>query len=142
MVGYQVLAGGELEKPLLPARELLERGPLEQTLAGELLNLIGRERAPRYDPAMLLPGGLWPRAQEQLLHLASTGRAPPGLMQSQWLKSQRSTAAAIARCKAARLVTPACAVNPQITLFSVASTCGACPIRAKLASSSKLTSRR
>jgi len=76
MVGYQVLADRELEKPLELAERLLARSSAERALAGELLNLIGRERAAQYDPALIQPEGLWPRAQSTLLELATAGRAP------------------------------------------------------------------
>ncbi|MBX0330065.1 SUMF1/EgtB/PvdO family nonheme iron enzyme [Oscillochloris sp. ZM17-4] len=77
MVGYQVLQDRELEKPLSLAEQLLGRSPLEQALAGELLVLIGQERAEQYDPALLkLPDGLWPRARTTLLRLLTRGRAP------------------------------------------------------------------
>jgi formylglycine-generating enzyme required for sulfatase activity len=77
MVGYQILQDRELEKPLDLAEKLLERSPLERALAGELLNLIGRERAVAYDPALLkLPDGLWPRARRTLLELLTKGQAP------------------------------------------------------------------
>jgi predicted NACHT family NTPase len=49
MIGYQALSDGELEKPIDLAAKLLERGPSEQALAGELLNVVGRERAANYD---------------------------------------------------------------------------------------------
>ncbi|WP_161569272.1 NACHT domain-containing protein [Candidatus Oscillochloris fontis] len=76
MVGYQVL-NSELEKPLDLATKLLARSPLEQALAGELLNLIGRERADAYDPNVLkLPDGLWPTARRRLLDLLTKGQAP------------------------------------------------------------------
>lgn len=76
MTGYQVLADREREKPLLLAEKLLERGPVEQALAGELLNLIGRERTASYNPALIRPGGLWHRAYMTLLGLATSGQAP------------------------------------------------------------------
>jgi formylglycine-generating enzyme required for sulfatase activity len=77
MVGYQVLQDRELDKPLSLVEKLIERTPLEQALAGELLVLIGRERADKYDPTLLkLPDGLWPRTRKALLHLLTQGRAP------------------------------------------------------------------
>lgn len=77
MVGYQVLQDRELEKPLDLAEKLLERSPIEQALAGELLNLIGRERALAYDPALLQrPGGLWHRGAQRLFALLTKGEAP------------------------------------------------------------------
>ena len=77
MVGYQVLQDRELDKPLSLVEKLIERSPLEQALAGELLVLIGRERAAEYDPALLkLPNGLWPRARTALLRLLTQGQAP------------------------------------------------------------------
>jgi formylglycine-generating enzyme required for sulfatase activity len=77
MVGYQVLQDRELEKPLDLAEKLLVRSPIEQTLAGEVLVLIGRERALAYDPALLkLPDGLWPQARRRLLELLTRGKAP------------------------------------------------------------------
>jgi formylglycine-generating enzyme required for sulfatase activity len=77
MVGYQVLQDRELEKPLGLVEHLLTRSALEQALAGELLVLIGRERAEQYDPTLLqLPNGLWPQARTVLLRLVTQGRAP------------------------------------------------------------------
>ncbi|MBK9713421.1 MAG: SUMF1/EgtB/PvdO family nonheme iron enzyme [Kouleothrix sp.] len=76
MVGYQVLADRELEKPLDLVEKLLARSRTEQALAGELLVLIGRERAANYDAALVGKDGLWPRARTTLLRLAATGRAP------------------------------------------------------------------
>ncbi|MDQ2996471.1 MAG: hypothetical protein M3R61_05365, partial [Chloroflexota bacterium] len=76
MVGYQVLADRELEKPLDLIEKLLERSPAEQALAGELLALIGRERAANYDPALVARGGLWPRARLALIKLSATAAAP------------------------------------------------------------------
>lgn len=77
MAGYQVLQDRELEKPLDLAEKLLARSPIEQALAGELLVLIGRERALAYDPALLkLPDGLWPQARRRLLELLTRGKAP------------------------------------------------------------------
>jgi formylglycine-generating enzyme required for sulfatase activity len=76
MVGYQVLADGELEKPLDLAEKLLGRSPAEQALAGELLELIGRERAVNYDPTLVAKDGLWPRARLALIKLSAAGRAP------------------------------------------------------------------
>ncbi len=78
MVGYQVLADRELEKPLDLAERLLVRTPAEQALAGELLVLIGRERAASYDGALVGREGLWPRARATLLRLATLGQAPRG----------------------------------------------------------------
>ncbi len=74
MVGYQVLKDDEIEKPLLLVRELLVRSPTEQALAGEMLNLIGRERALRHDAA--LTDALWQRAHAALLQIITAGRAP------------------------------------------------------------------
>ncbi|HEU4329433.1 MAG TPA: SUMF1/EgtB/PvdO family nonheme iron enzyme, partial [Roseiflexaceae bacterium] len=76
MVGYQVLKEDQLEPPLGLAEHLLGLGPQQQVLAGELLVLIGRERAGRYDPALVQPGGLWHRARDTLLRLSTQGRAP------------------------------------------------------------------
>ena len=77
MVGYQVLQDRELDKPLSLVEQLVTRTPLEQALAGELLVLIGQERAAAYDQELLkIPGGLWPRARATLLRLLTKGRAP------------------------------------------------------------------
>jgi formylglycine-generating enzyme required for sulfatase activity len=77
MVGYLVLQDRDLDKPLSLVEKLIERTPVEQALAGELLVLIGRERAAEYDPALLkLPDGLWPRARKVLLNLLTQGKAP------------------------------------------------------------------
>ncbi|MFV9504214.1 MAG: NACHT domain-containing protein [Oscillochloridaceae bacterium umkhey_bin13] len=77
MVGYQVLGEQELEKPLQLAEKLLaEGGQLEHTLAGEVLALVGKERAKRYDPALVAPGGLWQRSLRSLRSLQSSGQAP------------------------------------------------------------------
>jgi formylglycine-generating enzyme required for sulfatase activity/energy-coupling factor transporter ATP-binding protein EcfA2 len=74
MVGFQVLEDGEIERPLLLADQLLERGPQAQVLAGELLVLIGRERAARYSQEE--SRRIWPRALKVLRALSATGRAP------------------------------------------------------------------
>ena len=67
----------ELDKPLSLVEQLVTRTPLEQALAGELLVLIGQERAAAYDQELLkIPGGLWPRARATLLRLLTKGRAP------------------------------------------------------------------
>jgi formylglycine-generating enzyme required for sulfatase activity len=81
MAGYQVLAGGELEKPLSLAERLLRQSPNEQLLAAELLLLIGRERAATYDRGLLARGGLWPRVRATLHQLAFSPAttAPPAL---------------------------------------------------------------
>lgn len=76
MVGYQVLEDRELERPLDLVAKLLGRGPLEQALGGELLALIGAERAESYDPAMVKPGGVWERARDVLLRVSTQGQAP------------------------------------------------------------------
>lgn len=76
MVGYQVLEERELERPLTLCRDLLRRGPAAQALAGELLALIGAERAGRYDETLLRPGDLWEQARDVLLTLATEGAAP------------------------------------------------------------------
>ncbi len=76
MAGYQVLAGGEFDKPLSLVEKLLERSPREQVLAGELLTVLGRERVAGYDPALLASGGLWRRVHRALLRLAVQGQAP------------------------------------------------------------------
>ncbi|GAB4213514.1 MAG: hypothetical protein OHK0022_50710 [Roseiflexaceae bacterium] len=76
MVGYQVLAERELERPLTLVEQLLKGGPQQQILAGELLALIGRERAGGYDPTLVQPGGLWHRTRDTLLRLSTQGRAP------------------------------------------------------------------
>ena len=76
MVSYQVLAPGNPGSPLLLAKELLGASPIEQALAGELLNLVGYERAASYLPKYVQPGGLWSQAQTRLLVLATEGAAP------------------------------------------------------------------
>ncbi|NJP07727.1 MAG: NACHT domain-containing protein [Chloroflexaceae bacterium] len=55
MVGHQVLNDGELEKPLDLAAKLLAGRATSQVLAGELLLIIGRERASSYDEAFDSP---------------------------------------------------------------------------------------
>ncbi len=72
MVGYQVLQDGELERPLDLARALLDRSPLEQALAGEILHLIGYERAERMG---LEPAPVWEDARSRLVRLVES-RAP------------------------------------------------------------------
>ncbi len=76
MVGYQVLEKRVLERPLTLVAQLLDGGPQQQVLAGELLIQIGRERAGGYNPAMVQPRGLWQRARDTLLRLSAQGRAP------------------------------------------------------------------
>ncbi|RRR75556.1 MAG: hypothetical protein EI684_04410 [Candidatus Viridilinea halotolerans] len=77
MVGYLVLQDRDLDKPLSLVEKLISGSPLEQTLAGELLVLIGRERADAYDATLLqLPDGLWPRTRSMLLRLLSQGQPP------------------------------------------------------------------
>jgi formylglycine-generating enzyme required for sulfatase activity len=76
MVGYQALADRELEKPLGLVEKLLDRSAEERVLAGELLNLIGRERAAQYDAEVAAPGGLWSQARDKLLAIATQGHAP------------------------------------------------------------------
>jgi len=75
MTGYQILASRDFEKPLVLAEKLLARAPHEQVLAGEILILIGRERAQEYDVALLTPGHIWEKAYLKLLELASSGSA-------------------------------------------------------------------
>ncbi|RRR74141.1 MAG: hypothetical protein EI684_07690 [Candidatus Viridilinea halotolerans] len=77
MVGYQVLGEQEREKPLQLAAKLLASGsPLEQTLAGEVLILVGKERAQSYDAALVAANGLWPQTIRTLRALQSQGCAP------------------------------------------------------------------
>jgi formylglycine-generating enzyme required for sulfatase activity len=77
MSGYQVLGEQELEKPIQLAEKLLAEGcPLEQALAGEVLALVGRERAKGYDPGLVEPEGVWTRTVRALRVLQSQGRAP------------------------------------------------------------------
>jgi formylglycine-generating enzyme required for sulfatase activity/energy-coupling factor transporter ATP-binding protein EcfA2 len=45
MVGYQAMGENEVERPLDLARELLRGDALQQTLAGEILQLVSAERA-------------------------------------------------------------------------------------------------
>lgn len=71
MVGYQVLADRELEKPLGLVEKLLDRTPAEQALGGELLVLIGRERVVNYDATLVGPGGLWRQARTVLSQLST-----------------------------------------------------------------------
>ncbi len=73
MVGYQVLQDGELERPLDLAKELLERSALEQVLGGELLVLIGYERA---EQVGLEPAPVWEKARERLMTIVTKGTAP------------------------------------------------------------------
>ena len=74
MVGFQVLEADEIERPLLLAEQLLERGPQALVLAGELLALIGRERAERYSQEETRR--IWPRAIKLLRSLSNTGQPP------------------------------------------------------------------
>jgi formylglycine-generating enzyme required for sulfatase activity len=74
MVGYQALAEGEFERPLGLVEALLERTPVECMLAGELLNLIGRQRTARYDAEWT--DRLWRQARKMLLSLATQGTPP------------------------------------------------------------------
>mgnify|MGYP000148814754 CR=1 FL=1 len=76
MVGYQVLEGADLERPLGLVERLIERSPHEQALAGEILLLIGRERAATYDPALLGREGLWATTWRCLGRLAFQSAAP------------------------------------------------------------------
>jgi formylglycine-generating enzyme required for sulfatase activity/energy-coupling factor transporter ATP-binding protein EcfA2 len=62
MVGHQVLAQGQRGQPLSLARDLLQRGPVEQTLAGELLVLVGYERAASYLSDWAGTQGRWAKA--------------------------------------------------------------------------------
>lgn len=72
MIGYQVFKSNDLERPLMLAEQLLQRGPAEQVLAGEILNLVGRERVRAFDLAMLQQDGLIPRTRNKLLTLLTT----------------------------------------------------------------------
>jgi formylglycine-generating enzyme required for sulfatase activity len=74
MVGYQVLAGGEYDKPLGLAEKLLKRSPAEHILAGEMLDLMGRERLAEYD--LFGTQGQWRRTYTQLLRLSVQGTPP------------------------------------------------------------------
>lgn len=74
MVGYQVLAGGEYDKPLGLAEKLLERRVSEGILAGEMLDLMGRERLAEYD--LFGKQGQWRRTYTELLKLSLQGTPP------------------------------------------------------------------
>ena len=76
MVGYQVLGENEKVQPINLAEKLLAGGPLEQTLAGDILALVGRERAQQVDPALIAKDGLWPHAARTLRAVQSRGQAP------------------------------------------------------------------
>jgi formylglycine-generating enzyme required for sulfatase activity len=76
MAGYQVLGENELEKPVGLAEKLLAGSPLEQALGGDMLALVGRERARSFDPALVAPDGLWPTAVRALRALQRRGQAP------------------------------------------------------------------
>lgn len=76
MAGYQVLGENELEKPIALAERLLGGGPLEQALAGELLVLVGYERARSFDPSLVEADGLWPKAV-RLLRAVQSGEHTP-----------------------------------------------------------------
>ena len=73
MVSYQALHDGEIERPIGLTRELLTQDTLEQTLAGELLNQIGRERAAGYDANLVTANGLWGTMRRTLQGIALTG---------------------------------------------------------------------
>ena len=45
-------------------------------LAGEVLALVGQERARSFDPPLVAPGGLWPRALRTLRDIQGRGSAP------------------------------------------------------------------
>ncbi|NJL32835.1 MAG: SUMF1/EgtB/PvdO family nonheme iron enzyme [Chloroflexaceae bacterium] len=68
MVGYQVLAGGEYDKPLGLAEKLIERSPDEQILAGKILELMGRERVVAYN--LFGQEGIWRRVYRALRKLS------------------------------------------------------------------------
>lgn len=76
MAGYQALKDAEFERPLELVRTLLERTPIEQTLAGELLNSMGRERAAGYDPTVITSKGLWGQARNILRGVTAQGTGP------------------------------------------------------------------
>jgi formylglycine-generating enzyme required for sulfatase activity len=76
MAGYQVHATPSPEPTILLAEKLLADGPQQAALAGELLVLVGSERAAQYDPALVAKNGLWPHARRVLLELATTGTPP------------------------------------------------------------------
>lgn len=76
MVGYQVLASREFDKPLQLVEKLLERSPDERVLAGDLLLQIGRERLASYDPAAVGKNGIWQRTHRALYSQMVQGRAP------------------------------------------------------------------
>jgi len=79
MVGHQVLGENELDKPINLAEKLLADSALEQALGGDILVLVGRERARSFDPPLVAPGGLWPTAVERLRALHSPPDAPAPL---------------------------------------------------------------
>jgi formylglycine-generating enzyme required for sulfatase activity len=74
MTGYQVLDQNQPGPTLLLAQELLRRSPLERALAGELLGLVGRERAENYRPDHVAPGGLWEQACTALENVMLSGK--------------------------------------------------------------------
>lgn len=76
MVGYQVLAIREFDKPLQLVEKLLERSPDERVLAGDLLLQIGHERLASYDPAAVGKNGIWQRTHRALYSQMVQGRAP------------------------------------------------------------------
>ncbi|MBX0330064.1 hypothetical protein K2Z83_20560 [Oscillochloris sp. ZM17-4] len=76
LAGYQVLRESELERPIALAEKLLARSPLEQVLAGDLLVLVGAERARGFDATLVANGGLWPRVVKALREIQASGRPP------------------------------------------------------------------
>lgn len=70
MVGVQVLEDREIERPLLLIDRLLDRSSQEQALAGELLALVGHERAERYSAEEAQR--IWRKATQVLRALVTT----------------------------------------------------------------------
>lgn len=82
MIGYEVFKDRPDVGPAINlVRDLLDREPLSQVLAGEVLALVSRERATKYDPELLAPRGLWSQMCGRLLALATakTGDLTPPL---------------------------------------------------------------
>ncbi|HEU4321976.1 MAG TPA: SUMF1/EgtB/PvdO family nonheme iron enzyme, partial [Roseiflexaceae bacterium] len=76
LTSYLVMAENEIDRPVRLAEHLLAGGPQQKILAGELLIMVGRERASREDPALVKPGGLWHHARDTLLHLSTHDTSP------------------------------------------------------------------
>lgn len=82
MVGYDSHIGNSLVPAVDLIKALLSRSPIEQTLAGELLLVIGRERlGTSYDMEATTRGGLWGQAATNLAAVAHghIAAVPPAL---------------------------------------------------------------